>query len=81
MALIAHTASYRARVPFIHFFDGFRTSHEVSKLSLLTDEQIAAVIDEIVARGLRPVMAGKPERLASPFLHGFNTMPVRLEKD
>lgn len=46
LALIAHAASYRARVPFIHFFDGFRTSHEVSKLALLTDEQIAAVIDE-----------------------------------
>ena len=46
LALIAHTASYRARVPFIHFFDGFRTSHEVSKLALLSDDDLRAVIDE-----------------------------------
>ncbi len=46
MALIAHTASYRARVPFIHFFDGFRTSHEVQKLELLSNDEMKAVIDE-----------------------------------
>ncbi len=32
MALIAHAATLEARVPFLHFFDGFRTSHEVSKV-------------------------------------------------
>ena len=37
LALIAHAASYRSRVPFIHFFDGFRTSHEVSKIATLSD--------------------------------------------
>ena len=46
LALIAHAASYRSRVPFIHFFDGFRTSHEVSKLALLSDDDLRAVIDE-----------------------------------
>src|SRR4029078_4202613 len=46
LALIAHAASYRSRVPFIHFFDGFRTSHEVSKLALLSDDNLRAVIDE-----------------------------------
>jgi pyruvate-ferredoxin/flavodoxin oxidoreductase len=46
LALIAHVASYRSRVPFIHFFDGFRTSHEVSKLAQLSDKDIRAVIDE-----------------------------------
>ncbi len=46
LALIAHAASYRARVPFIHFFDGFRTSHEVSKLAQLSDDDLRAVIDE-----------------------------------
>jgi len=46
LALIAHTASYRSRIPFIHFFDGFRTSHEVTKLALLSDKDIRAVIDE-----------------------------------
>ena len=46
LALIATAASYRSRVPFIHFFDGFRTSHEVQKLALLSDGQLRAVIDE-----------------------------------
>ncbi len=45
-ALIAHAASYRARVPFIHFFDGFRTSHEVQKISPLSDDDLHAIIDE-----------------------------------
>ena len=38
--------AYRSRVPFIHFFDGFRTSHEVSKLALLPDEVLRSVMDE-----------------------------------
>ncbi len=46
LALIAHAASYRARVPFIHFFDGFRTSHEVQKIAPLSDDDLRAVIDE-----------------------------------
>ncbi|WP_295528729.1 cytochrome P450 [Novosphingobium sp. Chol11] len=47
----------------------------------LAEVQIAAVIDEMVSRRLRAVPTAPPERMASPFLHGFNTMPVRLEKD
>lgn len=47
----------------------------------LAEVQIAAVIDELIARKLRPVPMGAPERLASPFLHGFSAMPVRLEQD
>lgn len=47
----------------------------------LAEVQIAAVIDELVSRRLRVVPVSAPERLASPFLHGFNTMPVRLEQD
>ncbi|MBM3856268.1 MAG: pyruvate:ferredoxin (flavodoxin) oxidoreductase, partial [Verrucomicrobia bacterium] len=46
LALIAHATSYRSRVPFIHFFDGFRTSHEVQKISFLSDAILRAVIDE-----------------------------------
>ena len=46
LALVAIAASYRSRVPFIHFFDGFRTSHEVSKLAVLSDDDLRAVIDE-----------------------------------
>ncbi len=47
----------------------------------LAEVQIAAVIDELVARRLRVVPTAPPTRLASPFLHGFSTMPVRLEQD
>ena len=39
-ALIAQAATLKARVPFLHFFDGFRTSHEVTKIELLTDDDI-----------------------------------------
>ena len=59
LALVAHAASYRSRVPFIHFFDGFRTSHEVSKIAQLADDDLRAVIDEhdiaaFRARGMSP---------------------------
>jgi pyruvate-ferredoxin/flavodoxin oxidoreductase len=58
-ALIAQVASLKSRIPFIHFFDGFRTSHEVNKLELLTDEQIKSMIPDslVIAhrnRGLNP---------------------------
>jgi len=45
MALLAQAASLEGRIPFIHFFDGFRTSHEVNKLTLIPDETIRAMID------------------------------------
>ncbi|MCW8923769.1 MAG: pyruvate:ferredoxin (flavodoxin) oxidoreductase [Gammaproteobacteria bacterium] len=45
-ALICHAATLKARVPFINFFDGFRTSHEINKISLISDEQIRAMISE-----------------------------------
>jgi len=59
LALLAQVASLEARIPFIHFFDGFRTSHEVNKLTLIPDEQIRALLDpeQIRAhrrRGLNP---------------------------
>ncbi len=58
-ALIATAATLESRIPFIHFFDGFRTSHEVNKIELLSDEDIRAMIDEDLvrahrARGLTP---------------------------
>ena len=46
MALIAQAATLEARVPFLHFFDGFRTSHEVNKIEQLTDDDLRAMIDE-----------------------------------
>jgi pyruvate-ferredoxin/flavodoxin oxidoreductase len=45
-ALVAHAATLRARVPFLHFFDGFRTSHEINKIALLDDEDLRALVRE-----------------------------------
>src|SRR5262245_17537221 len=65
-ALVAHAAALEARIPFLHFFDGFRTSHEVAKIEELGDEDLRAMIDparlaEHRQRGLtpdRPVLRG-----------------------
>ncbi len=46
LALISHAATLRTRVPFLHFFDGFRTSHEVSKIEVIDDATIRAMIDD-----------------------------------
>lgn len=59
MALIAQAATLQSRIPFIHFFDGFRTSHEVNKISLLSEDQMRTMInDDFVFahrnRGLSP---------------------------
>ncbi len=45
-ALIAQAATLRSRIPFIHFFDGFRTSHEVQKIEMLTDADLRALVDD-----------------------------------
>ena len=59
MAAIAHAATIRARVPFLHFFDGFRTSHEESRLTRIEDDVLQAMIPESLvlenrARGMTP---------------------------
>jgi pyruvate-ferredoxin/flavodoxin oxidoreductase len=46
LALIAHAATLQARVPFLHFFDGFRTSHELMKIEQLGEEDLRAMIDD-----------------------------------
>ena len=46
MALIAHAATLEARIPFLHFFDGFRTSHEISKIDIVSDDVLRGMIDE-----------------------------------
>ncbi len=58
-ALVAHAATLEARLPFVHFFDGFRTSHEVMKIEELSDDDLRAMIDDDLvrahrARGLSP---------------------------
>jgi pyruvate-ferredoxin/flavodoxin oxidoreductase len=70
-ALIAQAATLRSRIPIVHFFDGFRTSHEVNKLEILSDEQIRSMIpDELVIahrnRALNP---------AHPFIRGTAQNP------
>jgi pyruvate-ferredoxin/flavodoxin oxidoreductase len=52
-AAISQSATLKSRVPFLHFFDGFRTSHEVSKVAWLEDETIRALIDEADLRAHR----------------------------
>jgi len=44
-AMIAHAATLEARIPFLHFFDGFRTSHEIARIELLSEDQMRAMID------------------------------------
>src|SRR3954454_1246083 len=58
-ALVAHAATLRSRVPFLHFFDGFRTSHEINRIALLGDDDLRALMreDDVLAhraRGLSP---------------------------
>jgi pyruvate-ferredoxin/flavodoxin oxidoreductase len=53
LALIAQAATLKARVPFLHFFDGFRTSHEIRKIEELGDEDIRAMVDEELVQAHR----------------------------
>jgi len=53
MALVAHATTLRARVPFVHFFDGFRTSHEINAVQLLSDEVLRALVDDELIRAHR----------------------------
>ncbi|HEU5318011.1 MAG TPA: pyruvate:ferredoxin (flavodoxin) oxidoreductase [Chloroflexota bacterium] len=71
LALIAHAATLKSRLPFLHFFDGFRTSHEVMKIEALSDDQIRAMIDESLVRAHRE-RGLSPDR---PELHGAAQNP------
>ncbi len=46
MAAIAHAATLETRIPFLHFFDGFRTSHEINKIELLSDDELRKLIQD-----------------------------------
>jgi len=70
-ACIAHAATLRTRVPFLHFFDGFRTSHEVAKIDALSDADLRAMIDETLVRAHRQ-RALTPDR---PVLRGTAQNP------
>jgi pyruvate-ferredoxin/flavodoxin oxidoreductase len=71
MALIAQAATLEARVPFVHFFDGFRTSHEVAKIEQLSDDDLRAMIDDELVRAHR-ARALSPEH---PILRGSSQNP------
>lgn len=53
LALIAHAATLKCRIPFLHFFDGFRTSHEINKIELVDDSTIQAMIDDAAVARIR----------------------------
>jgi len=86
-ALISQAATLQSRVPFLHIFDGFRTSHEVMKIDKLSDEQISAMIDgQLVqahrARALtpdRPVMRGTAQNPDVFFQSRERSNPYYLE--
>lgn len=62
MAAIATAATFKARIPFLHFFDGFRTSHEIAKVELVEDEDLRALIDyeDIIAHRQRALTPDRP---------------------
>src|SRR3954471_23633341 len=71
LALVAHAATLRSRIPFVHFFDGFRTSHEVSKIHEVGADGLKAMIDDALVAACR-TRALTPDR---PTLRGTAQNP------
>src|SRR6187455_3504214 len=71
LALVAQAATLKTRVPFVHFFDGFRTSHELNTIELLSDDDVRAMVPEELVRAHRG-RALSPER---PFIRGTAQNP------
>ena len=71
LALVSQAATLRTRVPFVHFFDGFRTSHELNTVELIDDDVLRAVVPEHLVREHRS-RALTPER---PFVRGTAQNP------
>ena len=71
LALVAQAATLRTRVPFVHFFDGFRTSHELNTIELIDDDVLRAVVPEHLVREHR-ARALTPEH---PFVRGTAQNP------
>ncbi len=71
LALVAQAASLATRIPFVHFFDGFRTSHELNTIDMLTDDDLRALVPEALVRAHRG-RALSPER---PFIRGTAQNP------
>src|SRR5690349_11748711 len=71
LALIAHAATLEARIPFLHFFDGFRTSHEVGKIRALETSDLRHMIDDVLVHAHRS-RALSPDH---PFIRGTAQNP------
>ena len=71
LAAIGHAATLLARVPVLHFFDGFRTSHEITKVALLEDETLLGLLDQ-AAVGAHRARALDPDH---PFIRGTSQNP------
>ena len=71
MALIAQVATLESRIPFVHFFDGFRTSHELNTLDLIPDANLRTMIDDDLVRAHR-LRGLSPE---NPFIRGTAQNP------
>src|SRR6476619_808221 len=71
LALVAQAATLRTRVPFVHFFDGFRTSHELNTIEMLSDDDVRAMVPQDLVRAHRG-RGLTPER---PFIRGTAQNP------
>jgi pyruvate-ferredoxin/flavodoxin oxidoreductase len=71
LAVVAQAATLRTRIPFVHFFDGFRTSHELNTVELLSDDDLRALVPSALIRDHRG-RALSPER---PFIRGTAQNP------
>ncbi len=71
LALIAHAATLEARVPFVHFFDGFRTSHEITKIAAIDSSAVRHMVDDQLVAGHR-ARALTPDR---PVIRGTAQNP------
>ncbi len=71
LAAVAHAATLHTRVPFLHFFDGFRTSHEVAKIEVLSDDDLRTLVPDALVKAHRD-RALTPDR---PVLRGTAQNP------
>ena len=83
LAPVAHLATLKSRIPFLNFFDGFRTSHEIQKIELLEQEDIAPLVDRKYIQAFRdrawsptpPVVRGTAENPETFFTHKESENP------
>ena len=94
LAAVAHLATIKSRVPFLNFFDGFRTSHEIQKIEMLENDDLAGLIDQDALKAFRnraltperPVARGMAENPDVFFQHReasnsfYNAVPAIVEE-